>query len=51
MLLAGAALFLPLAIETARFLSKPTLFLDGGKVGPVDSSPPHEHRDQSLQIR
>jgi hypothetical protein len=51
MTLAGAILFLPVAIEAARFLSRPVLSLDGQAVGSVDPFPPHLHRDQQLQVR
>jgi hypothetical protein len=50
-LLVALALALPVAVEIARFASRPAVTIDGQAIGPADPFPADEHRDQAVLVR
>ncbi|HET9315485.1 MAG TPA: hypothetical protein VFQ51_07825, partial [Vicinamibacteria bacterium] len=49
--LATIALGVPVALEGARWMSRPSVTIDGRAIGPADPFPVREHRDQRLDVR
>jgi hypothetical protein len=43
-------LLLGVGAETARFLSRPVVRIDGLSIGEVDPLPPGDHRDRRVEV-